>query len=95
MSDLVTTTQDAVREASIATYFGVKRTGAKIVERVKDPTGQTAAEYMGVLLLIALIVGALVALNVPNTVAQGIKDIVNEIKGGGRAPAPAEGQGGG
>jgi hypothetical protein len=85
MSDLITTTQDATREACLATYFGARRAGQALVERARDSTGQTAAEYMGVLFLVAAIITAIIALKVPGHIATGIQSIVDSI--GGKAPA--------
>jgi len=97
MSDLITTTRDAGREATITMYFGVRRAGRVLADRAKDPTGQTAAEYMGVLLLVAMIIAAIVLLHVPDHIAGGIDGLVNNIKtgekpaGGTAAPAPTPG----
>jgi hypothetical protein len=92
MSDLITTAQDAAREAAIATYFGVRRAGTALAERAKDSEGQTAAEYMGVLLLVAAIIAAIIALHVPDHVASGIDGLIDKIKNTGSEPAA---QGGG
>jgi hypothetical protein len=98
MSDLITTTRDAGRNAVLTTYFGARvgarRAASAIAERAKDPTGQTAAEDMGVLLLVAMIIAAIVLLHVPDHIAGGIDTLVNNIKtgekpaGGTAAPAP-------
>jgi hypothetical protein len=85
MSDLITTTQDATREALISAYFGVRGAGVALVERAKQQEGQTAAEYMGVLFLVAAIITAIIGLKVPGHIATGIQSIVDSI--GGKAPA--------
>jgi hypothetical protein len=82
MSNLITTTRDAGRNAVIAGYFGVRRAGHVLADRAKDPTGQTAAEYMGVLFLVAMIIAAIVLLKVPQTIADGINGLVNNISTG-------------
>jgi hypothetical protein len=94
MSELITTTRDAGRNAVLTTYFGARRAASAIAERAKDPTGQTAAEYMGVLLLVAMIIAAIVLLKVPQHIADGIDGLVNNIKTGsdpkgGTAPPAA------
>ena len=59
MSDFITTTQDAYRSACIATFVTLISAGKGVAERVKDEArGQTAAEYMGVLLIVAAVVAA-------------------------------------
>ena len=82
MSDLITTTRDAGREAAIATFFGVRRAGHALARRAKDPTGQTAAEYMGVLFLVAMIIAALVVMKVPKHIADGIDGLITTISNG-------------
>ena len=57
MSDITTTLQDAFREFCIQAHgaaFGLRN-------RVSEQRGQTAAEYMGILLFVAVIIGALIA----------------------------------
>ena len=56
MSDLITTTQDTYRNACIMTLVTLLTAGTGLVERARDPRGQTAAEYMGVILLVSLII---------------------------------------
>lgn len=73
MSDLITSSQDAYRSACIATFVTLIAAGHGLVERVKDETrGQTAAEYMGVLLL----VGAIITIVVTSGVGTHIKDAI-------------------
>jgi Flp pilus assembly pilin Flp len=50
--------------------------------RVSDERGQTAAEYMGVLLLIGVIIAILVTSGIPGLIRDSIADIVRDISGG-------------
>ena len=79
MSDRIASTQDAYRTACIATFLTLISAGHGLVERVKDETrGQTAAEYMGVLLL----VGAIITIVVTSGVGEEVKkQILAAIKG--------------
>jgi hypothetical protein len=92
MSSFTTSLHDGFREASIRTWGAVQRVKSGARERVLEQRGQTAAEYMGVLLLVALIIAALVALQVPQTVANKINELIGNISsgsapnGGGQAP---------
>ena len=60
MSDFTTTVQNAYRELCIQMHGA----GVALRNRVEDQRGQTAAEYMGILLVVAVIIGALIAANV-------------------------------
>src|SRR5918992_5697 len=60
---------------------------------VRDERGQTAAEYMGVLLLVALIIGAIAASGVAGALADGVNGAVCRIAScdGGSAPPAGPG----
>ena len=82
MSDFISTSQDAVRDVCIATYVHTRNAVHRVAERAKENPGQTAAEYMGVLFLVAMIIAAIVLLKVPQTIADGINGLVNNISTG-------------
>jgi Flp pilus assembly pilin Flp len=88
MSDLITTTEDFAREACIQTLFGVRRAGTALAQRAKDPRGQTAAEYMGVLLLVALIIVAVVGTGVAGKIAGAVSGAVDQITSQNPGAAP-------
>jgi hypothetical protein len=67
---------------------------ALLLARLRGTGGQTSAEYMGALLLVAVIVGALLASGIPSQVANGMSSAVKMIAGGGAAIAPAGSAGG-
>ena len=78
MSDITTTMQDTYREVCIQLHgFGVA-----VRNRVESQTGQTAAEYMGILLVVAVIIGALIAADVDGKIAKAAGDMVDKIAGG-------------
>jgi Flp pilus assembly pilin Flp len=83
MSDLTTAAQDTVREACIQTLGAVQRAGRAIAKRANDPTGQTAAEYMGILLLISAIIVAIFGLHLNTTISDAVNKAVNDIINGG------------
>jgi Flp pilus assembly pilin Flp len=90
MSDFISTTQTATRDACVALFVGMQSLGQNLAERAKDQKGQTAAEYMGVLFLVAAIIAAIMALHVPDHIANGIKKIVDGM--GGTAGADCKGK---
>ena len=100
MSDLTTRTarsaQDTFREACITTLGAVKSAGHAVAKRVNDPTGQTAAEYMGILLLISAILVAIFTLHLDTTIKDAFKGAIDGIisNGKGSAPAAPAGNGG-
>ena len=68
MSDIITTAQDAGREAAIRLRVAMH----DLAERAKEQRGQTAAEYMGILLIISLIIAALFTAGVGEKIAGGV-----------------------
>ena len=78
MSDFTTTMQNAYRELCIQMHGA----GVALRNRVKDQRGQTAAEYMGILLVVAVIIGALIAADVDGKIADAAKTMVDKISGG-------------
>ena len=78
MSDITTTVQDAYRD------FCIQALGAAmgVRNRLEEQRGQTAAEYMGILLVVAVIIGALIAADVDGKIAKAANDMVDKISGG-------------
>lgn len=61
------------------------RTGLRhLVERVvDDERGVVAAEYVAILVLVAAVVAAIIALNIPSTVSGKVTEALNDMFGGG------------
>ena len=78
MSDITTTLTAAYREFCIQAHGA----GLSVRNRMSDQRGQTAAEYMGILLVVAVIIGALIAADVDGKIANAANEMVDKIKGG-------------
>jgi Flp pilus assembly pilin Flp len=78
MSDITTNAQNAARELAIRARVAMH----DLAERAKEQRGQTAAEYMGVLLLVSLIIAALFTSSVGDWIKNGVGDLVNDIANG-------------
>lgn len=57
-------------------------TAAALRTRASEQRGQTAAEYLGILLFVALAIGALIALNIDDQIAKAAKEMVTSISKG-------------
>ena len=55
---------------------------ARLLSRLRGTRGQTSAEYMGALLLVAVIIGALLATGIPAQIANRMLGSVDAIAGG-------------
>jgi len=78
MSDITTAIQDLYRELCIQAHGAA----AGLRGRLEQERGQTAAEYMGILLVVAVIIGALIAANVDGRLADAANSMVDKIAGG-------------
>lgn len=52
--------------------------------RVREESGQTAAEYMGILFIVAIIIGAIVAAGIHKDIANAADGLIKDISGGGK-----------
>ena len=52
--------------------------------RLSEERGQTAAEYMGILFVVAIIIGAVVAIDIDDQIANAAESLIDEISGGGK-----------
>ena len=79
MSDLITTTQDSIRERAIEMYFGAQAMLEGLAERARENRGQTAAEYMGVLLVVSVIIAAVSATPIGSEIVTRLSTLVTNI----------------
>ena len=78
MSDITTTLSAAYREFCIQAHGAA----AGLRNRLSDQSGQTAAEYMGILLFVAVVIAAMIGLNVDDKIANAANTMVDKIAGG-------------
>ena len=52
-----------------------------LAERAKEQRGQTAAEYMGILLIVSLIIAALITAGVAGDIASQVDELIAKIGG--------------
>ena len=81
MSDITTTAHELAARAHVALIDVADRV-RDLGERAKDERGQTAAEYMGVLLLVSLIIAALFTSSIGDWIKNGVSDLVGDIANG-------------
>ena len=79
MSDLIVTTQDSIRDRAIDAYFGVATMLDGMIERSRENRGQTAAEYMGVLLVVSVIIAAVAATPIGSEIVTRLSQLVTSI----------------
>jgi hypothetical protein len=78
------TITDRTEALAIRTWIALSGAGRAGAERAREQRGQTAAEYMGLLFVIALIIGALISVGVPGTIADAANGLIEDISKGGK-----------
>lgn len=66
-------------EAMTAIYLHLMTMGERLSQRVGDERGQTAAEYLGIIVLVAAIIAGLFATDLGDKILTGITDSIDEI----------------
>jgi hypothetical protein len=84
MQTITDRTGELVREAGIRTRVAFDHLAATVAERAREQRGQTAAEYMGILFIVALIIGALITAGVPGKIGNAAGTLIDEISKGGK-----------
>jgi hypothetical protein len=82
MSDLITTTQDSFRDHCIEAYVGIESFVTRLAERARENRGQTAAEYMGVLLVVSVIIAGVSQTKIGDQIVEKMQHLVDQIAGG-------------
>lgn len=78
-TSLTTTTQDATLSLAVRTQTYAHDLLERMQARLADEEGQTAAEYMGILMIIGIIIGALVQFDVGEKIVNGVKGALTDI----------------
>jgi Flp pilus assembly pilin Flp len=82
MSDITTTLQDSYRELCIQAAGRAAGAVAQFRRNLAEERGQTAAEYMGILLVVAVIIAALVGSGIGKDISDAAGDMVTKISKG-------------
>jgi Flp pilus assembly pilin Flp len=82
MQTITDRSEELARELAIRTRVAMSNMSHAVAERMREQRGQTAAEYMGILLIVALIIGALVSLDVDGKISTAVGDFIDNIKNG-------------
>jgi Flp pilus assembly pilin Flp len=91
MQTLVHRTEEATRELAIRARIVLDDLCHALSERAREQRGQTAAEYMGILLIVAVIIGAIATSGVGGKISGLIGGMIDSISTGDKK-APGAGQ---
>jgi hypothetical protein len=91
MQTITDRTEEFLVEVAGRTKVALGNAKQAVRERVREERGQISAEFMGLLFIVALVIGAIVALGIHTTISEAIEGFINDIKSGNKpAGAPEE-----
>ena len=91
MSDLILRTTVTARVTAHGAAGALARLANKAASRFRrEQTGQDLVEYGGVLLVVALIIGAIIATDLPTHIANLIKSAVDNVFNGQKQSVTAK-----
>ena len=82
MSNLITTAQDTFRKQCIEAFVGLQSFMKGLAERARETDGQTAAEYMGVLLVVSVIIAGVATTGIGDDIVKKMSHLVDQISTG-------------
>jgi hypothetical protein len=91
MQTITDRTEEFLVEVAGRTKVALGNAAHAVRERAREERGQISAEFMGLLFIVALVIGAIVALGIHTTISEAVRDFVNDIKSGNKpAGAPED-----
>lgn len=82
MSNFISTTSDQALEMVVRTENFVRDLIETMGERAREERGQTAAEYLGVLVVVSVIIAVVSKTGVGDQIEKAISKVVTNIAGG-------------
>ena len=79
MSNITTTAQDTSLELAVRTQTFMHDLVERMTTRLEENRGQTAAEYMGILLIVGTVIAGLIAIGIPGKVSKAATDALGKM----------------
>ncbi len=73
---------DRTEALAIRTWVALSGAGHALAERAREQRGQTAAEYMGILLVVAVIIGAIATSGIGGKISGLIGSMIDSVSSG-------------
>jgi hypothetical protein len=90
MQNITDRTQELATEVAGRTRAALVNARQALAERAREERGQISAEFMGLLFIVALVIGAIVALGIHDDISGAIDTFIGNIKSGDKPEgAPA------
>jgi hypothetical protein len=69
-------------DISLVAYVRFNTFVSGLLERARENRGQTAAEYMGVLLVVSVIIAGVAQTHIGDQIVEKMKSLIDDIAGG-------------
>jgi hypothetical protein len=93
MQNITDRTQELATEVAGRTRAALVNARQALAERAREERGQISAEFMGLLFIVALVIGAIVALGIHDDIANAIDGFIGNIKSGDKPAGAPESAG--
>jgi hypothetical protein len=91
MQSITNRTEELLSEVACRTRLAVGNAAHTLAARAREERGQISAEFMGLLFIVALVIGAIVALGIHDDIANAIDGFIGDIKSGDKPEGAPEG----
>jgi hypothetical protein len=90
MQTITDRTEELLSATACRARLAVGNARHAVAARLRDEQGQISAEFMGLLFIVALVIGAIVALGIHNDIADAIDGFIGDIKSGDKPEGAPE-----
>ena len=90
MQTIMTRSEELLSETAGRMRLAVGNTIHALATRAREERGQISAEFMGLLFIVALIIGAIVALGIHDDIANAVDGFIGNIKSGDKPEGAPE-----
>ena len=81
MIDMNTTSSSKSLELTVRAQNALTDLGERVATRMRDQRGQTAAEYLGIVVVVAAIIAAIVGAGLDKKIADALGKAIDSITG--------------
>jgi hypothetical protein len=90
MQSITNRTEVFLSEVACCARLAPGNVAHALAARLREERGQISAEFMGLLFIVALVIGAIVALGIHNDIANAVDGFIADIKSGDKPEGAPE-----
>jgi hypothetical protein len=90
MQTITDRTEEFLSATACRARLAVGNARHAVAARLRDEQGQISAEFMGLLFIVALVIGAIVALGIHTDISEAVDGFISDIKSGDKPEGAPE-----